>query len=321
MTASAGGGVAGSTTGGSGEFVVPNQDRCAPGDGEVLAVDVAVPILALDEGYLYMLASVGSVSGASLELSRVPLPRGPVETLVTQDLYGFGLGVQGGVVAWGARQQLVVEIDEDYADWDVWTLDTSVGEPSRLIQGNVMDLSLAPAGVVISRFEPGRLELHAAEGITPLCPAFGVNVLQTNSEVAVWNTFRGITVCPLDGGEAIQLDLNGEVDPKHLGIDAQYAYWVYGDDPGLWRAPLVGGAPELVLPELEGSAVRVVGERAYVVATGSQRIDAIDLSSGAIETIASTEGAIAGLTVDESHAYWTDYVGQWICVKRAPLSP
>jgi hypothetical protein len=100
------------------------------------------------------------------------------------------------------------------------------------------------------------------------------------------------------------------VDPKHLGIDAQYAYWVYGDEPGLWRAPLVGGVPELVLPELEASAVRVVGERAYVVPTGSQRIDAIDLGSGAIDTIASTEGGIAGFTVDESHAYWTDYVGQ-----------
>jgi hypothetical protein len=229
--------------------------------------------------------------------------------------------VQGGVVAWGTRQQLAVELDEDYADWDVWTLDTSVGEPRRLIQGNVMDLSLAPAGVVISGFQPGRLELHAAGDITPLCPAFGVNVLQTNSEVAVWNTFRGITVCPLDGGEAIELDLEGEVDPKHLGIDAQYAYWVYGDEPGLWRAPLVGGVPELVLPELEASALRVVGERAYVVPTGSQLISAIDLGSGAIETIASTEGVIAGLTVDESHVYWTDYVGQWICVKSAPLRP
>lgn len=57
----------------------------------------------------------------------------------------------------------------------------------------------------------------------------------------------------------------------------------------------------------------------YVVPTGRQRIDALDLGSGAIETVASTEGGITGLTVDESHAYWVDHVDQWNCVKRLPL--
>ena len=303
---------------GAGSYTVPNQDRCSDGAGEVLAVNSWSTQLALTGEYIYLLASTGSSSRVSLELSRVPLAKGPPVRLAAQDLYGFGLGVHEDVIAWVARPEATVLLDEDYVDWNVWTVGGPGQEPSAVIENGVRHISVGTAGIVNSRIEPLAIQLYGEDVLTDLCPATGVQELTSNATVAVWAQYDSLYSCSLQGGGATELASNEEKSPDGVEVDAEYVYWGSELDPGLWRAPLSGGPAELLVPEVMTHILALTATSVYFATNAAPGdIQRVDLASRDVETVVTDQGSITTLTADASHVYWLEYVNQWYCLKRA----
>ena len=318
-TTSGSGGGGATATAGTGGYTVPDPDRCSSGPGEVLAVDVWSAELALDADYIYVLASADS----SLELSRLPLAGGAPERLATQSLYGFGLGVRDGVVSWLARPELLVMLDEDYVDWNVWTLPSPGAEPSVALQDGVRHLSVGPRGIVNSRIEPLVIQLQGEDGPSDVCPATGVNELASNANLAVWSQWDALFTCSLDDGTQSELAPGDEKTPAGLLVDDEYAYWGSDSDPGVWRAPLAGGAAESLAADVTTRLLGLAGGYLYFAPSTSAvatQIQRVDLGSKAIETVVSEQGNITNLVADATHVYWYEYnSNQFYCLKRAEV--
>jgi hypothetical protein len=283
-----------------------------------LAVNTWSTQLALTSEHIYLVASTGSSSGASLELTRVPLAKAPPVRLATQDLYGFGLGVHENVIAWLARPEATVLLDEDYVGWNVWTVTGPDDEPSAVLENGVRHISVGAAGIVNSRIEPLAIQIYSPDGLTDLCPATGVQQLASNAEVAVWAQYDSLYTCSLQGGAATELAPNEEKSPDGVVVDAEYVYWGSELDPGLWRAPLSGGPAELLVPEVMTHILAVTATSVYFAANAAPGdIQRVDLALGDVETVVSDQGSITTLTADASHVYWLEYVNQWHCLKRA----
>lgn len=84
----------------------------------------------------------------------------------------------------------------------------------------------------------------------------------------------------------------------------------YDDDGGVYCVPKAGGQLEPLAKGLDhANQLLIDDDRILVTVTREDRIVAIPLVGGALETVTDGQRGVVGIGIDEDHLYWTNYAG------------
>ena len=131
-----------------------------------------------------------------------------------------------------------------------------------------------------------------------------------------WNTTTGVQRADLGNTDLSQKEdfVTGQAnDPDGLAIDLvnRKLYWI-NYDGGVWSKNLDGTGEKVILPDVEGASIMVVGDRIYYdeyVASGDIRIKSANLDGTGVTTIAvGISRVVYGLAYDPygQKIYWGD---------------
>ncbi len=131
-----------------------------------------------------------------------------------------------------------------------------------------------------------------------------------------WDTSNGIQRADLDNDDTNQKEnfVTGQSnDPEGLDIDVvnRKLYWV-NYNGGLWSKNLDGTGETMLLPEVEGGSLKVIGSRIFYdeyIGSGDIRLKSADLDGGNVATVAVGIGRVVyGIAYDpvNEKIYWGD---------------
>lgn len=150
--------------------------------------------------------------------------------------------------------------------------------------------------------------------------------LRRDATHLVWlvddSTTGAIMKHPLEGGVSTTI-ADHLVQPDALTIDEAFAYWLgYGSHPGVFRAPLTGGATEQLVsasPPMPLRGLAVDGSHLYYLDAPASRLMRIAKSGGAPEVVATGLTGPVSVVVDGDSAYVAE-AGEEGAIVRVLLS-
>jgi hypothetical protein len=270
-----------------------------------------------DEIYLLTSDERNEVAWAELEVA--PAFGGPRSPVAQYDRFSDVLALHEGYAYLGTRLRRITGFSgETFEDWEIHRVARD-GTQDTLVSGNWYSFYLGEAGLLVQELAPSRLVLYPSAGgdPRPICSVRSLFGAAQSSARVVWWSYDSIWVCPLEGGEAIELDPAFVKEPDLVVVDNTYAYWATSSGAtGIFRVALSAETPaEVFLPDVTPHDLAIDATHLYF-AEGALLKRASLTDQVLVEEVASVE--VGSLQLAGDYLYFRQYDNQFHCIKRVP---
>lgn len=216
-----------------------------------------------------------------------------------------GLAVDSTGVYWTTGSHTVVTTQSVPTDGKVTRANLDGTDIMAVATGQAIPGPIGVANALVAWADLASIMLFAPGGrAAAAASAHDVYAVATDGDNVYWTAPTGLSSVPVSGG-GIAMLAGGTPASGSIGLDADSVYWA--SSVGVMRVPKTNANPVTLAATTSATAVAVDATDVYWIDSSAAAIFRVPISGGTPTMVVSSPPNLAALAVDGINVYWTSY--------------